>query len=160
MLAVEKLEARTVTETFDDWSVTYRVIPITENVELLVYDESNDAVLSINGAEIEFTWTEVAAAMFDNIAGINAVELLGLLAQLNLKMESDMLTARQARQDAPQPDWDCLTLEHEPALEKSLDGMVHRATASDEEGNRYIVTWSPDINGHCNWDNPSEVLAI
>lgn len=141
------------------WVVELTTSHITDGVTLKVYD-SGEGVLVVGTAEIEFTWDDEAAAMFDNIDSINAVELLEIIVRYNFKMESNMFAARQARQDAPQPDWDCLTLEREPALEKSLDGMVYRTTASDEESNRYIVTWTPDINDHCDWDNPSKVLAI
>lgn len=152
---------QTVTEVYGDWTVTYRIIPIIASVEVHVYDESKQAALVINeSVEIEFAWTEESAAMFGNIDGANAIELLGLIARLNIKIESDMQAARQAYQDARQPDWDCLTWEGDPALEKSLDGMVYRTTAFDEDSNRYIITWTPDANDICDWDNPSRVLAI
>lgn len=162
MLAtIERLEEQTVTEVFEDWSVTYRIIPIIAGVEVNVYDESGQAVLVFNGGvEIEFAWTDEAAAMFENIDVADPVELLELLARLNRKIESDMQAKREARQawqDANQPDWDCLTLEREPALEKSLDGMVYRTMATCEDGNRFMVTWKPDADGICDWDNPTDV---
>lgn len=161
LAAVEQLETRTVTESFEDWAVTYRIIPIIAGVELNVYDESGQGVIIFNGSsEIEFAWTDEAAAMFENIDVAEPIELLELLARLNRKLDSDMQAARRAHQDAAQPDWDCLTLEREPELEKSLSGMVYRTTAADEDLNRYIITWVPDDKGRCDWDNPSKALAI
>lgn len=97
LAAVEQLEVRTVTEIIEDWVLTYRVIPIIAEVELHVYDESKQAVLKFNdSAEIEFSWTPEASAMFDNIDVADPVEFLELLARLNRKLEADSRAIRKA----------------------------------------------------------------
>ena len=97
LAAVEQLEERTVTEIYEDWSVTYRIIPIIAGVEVNVYDDSKQAVLVINGAtEIEFAWTVEAAAMFENVDTAEPIELLELLARLNRKLDEDMRAVRKA----------------------------------------------------------------
>ena len=142
------------------WTVELTTMHIAEGVKLEVHNGETAALTVGDALGIDFLWTPEAAAMFSNIEGKSAIELLGLVAKLNRMQEADMLAARQAHQNKPQPDWDCLTLEDEPALEPSLDGMVYRTTANDEDGSRYIITWTPDVSGSCDWDNPSQVLAI
>ena len=100
LAAVEQLEVRTITETIEDWTITYRIIPIIADVEVHVYDESKQAVLIFNDSadsvEIEFSWTVEAAGMFDNIDTAEPIELLELLARLHRKLETDMRAVRKA----------------------------------------------------------------
>ena len=106
VLAVEEKEVAGVlfvTETYDDgWAVSFRRIPIIENVEFVVYDDSQTAVLEINGQDtIEFAWSPEAEAMVESIDTAEPIELLELLSRLNRKLESDMKAVRQANLDNP-----------------------------------------------------------
>lgn len=87
LAAIEVLEEQTVTEVFEDWTVTYRVIPIIDGVKLHVFDADNEAVLIFNElTDIEFRWSLEAANMFDNIDTVEPIELLELVSRLNRKL--------------------------------------------------------------------------
>ncbi|MDN4608628.1 hypothetical protein [Sporosarcina highlanderae] len=66
-------------------SLFFRKVTIIPNVELIVYEAANEAVLRINDADvIEFRWNSEAVAMFAGIDTVEPIELLEMLARLDL----------------------------------------------------------------------------
>ncbi|MEZ7173564.1 hypothetical protein [Sporosarcina sp. OR05] len=71
---------------------------IIPGVELLIYNEVDEAVLRINEEDvIEFHYTPEAAAMFAQIDTAEPIELLELLARLNKSLDAKLEAERLAR---------------------------------------------------------------